>query len=66
MSNKQHITHIDYSLLSPEVRAALLAELEQHFFTSRYEQLPFDPSDLVVLAQQQLPRSPQVAEALAR
>ncbi|MGB3526893.1 MAG: hypothetical protein WBB32_13110 [Flavobacteriales bacterium] len=65
MSNRQHLPRTDYSRMTPEARVALLADLEQHYFTSRYEHLPFDPTDMVVLAQQQLPRSPQVAVALA-
>jgi hypothetical protein len=68
MKNKERtIEHrTDYTRMSDDFRAKLLADLERHYFTSRYEHLPFDPTDWVALAEQQLPMFPQAAEALAR
>ena len=68
MKNKKRIIKplTDHVLMSLDFQAALLADLDQHYFNSRYVHLPFDPTEWVALAEQQLPMFPQAAEALAR
>lgn len=56
----------DFSRMSPAARAGLLADLERHYFVPRYACTPYEPSALVALALAQLPKRPQVAEALSR
>ncbi|MGV9013523.1 MAG: hypothetical protein ACOH13_13090 [Flavobacteriales bacterium] len=56
----------DYAGMSAAARAEMLAELERHYFTPRYQCSPFDPSALVTLAQEQYPHRPEFAEALGR
>ena len=68
MKHAQRIAQFtpDYAGMSAAARADMLAELERHYFTPRYQCSPFDASALVRLAQEQYPQRPAFAEALGR
>ncbi len=51
---------------SPVVRILQEEDLMRHCYTLYFTCAPFDPTELVALAQAQLPTRPEVAEALAR
>ena len=68
MSKEERIAYFqtDYANMAPATRARMEEDLMRHYFTPRYQCTPFDPTEWVRLAQDQLPMFPQAAEALAR
>ena len=68
MKHAKHIAYTgpDYANMPASARATMLAELERHYFTPRYQCSPFDPTELVALALERYPSHPEFAEALAR
>ncbi len=68
MKQAKRITYTspDYANMPASARADMLADLERHYFTPRYQCSPFDPTELVALALEQRPDRPEFAEALGR
>jgi|GEM_PF-2850887 len=68
MKNQKRIAYYsaDHANMTARVRAALELDLQQHYFTPRYQCTPFDPAELMELARVQYPQEPELAEALGR